>query len=169
MGTDNISIVTLSRKNSGIFKIPIARFHIAGISPKQTIQGAVFRKVSVQPPPSHISFNKTSILATVVASALLVVASSVGKPPREWVYCLGAKTRVSLCLLKKNRGPERSNGPLFSGRKYGLISLPIRTDTTRSWPTSTFSQSGWTRTLHSLRCSPSIQGKPRLSFTWDSM
>ena len=34
-GNDNISIVTVSRQNGGIFKIPISFFHYAGLGPNQ--------------------------------------------------------------------------------------------------------------------------------------
>ena len=34
-GNDNISIVTVSRQNGGIFKIPIAFFHYVGLGPNQ--------------------------------------------------------------------------------------------------------------------------------------
>ena len=49
-------------------------------------------------------------VAPVIALALLVIASSVGKPLEKKACCLGGKTRASLRLQKKNRRPGRSNG-----------------------------------------------------------
>ena len=63
----------------------------------------------------------TKFVASVVASTLLVIASSVGKP-LEKVCCLGGKTRVSLRLRKKNRSPERSN---YSSNGACALILPL--------------------------------------------
>ena len=51
----------------------------------------------------------TKFIAPVIALALLVIASSVGKAPGKKACCLGEKTRVSLCLQSKNNSPGRSN------------------------------------------------------------
>ena len=51
----------------------------------------------------------TDFVAPVLALALHVIASSVGKPPGEKVCFSRRKNRVSLYLQKKNRSPESSN------------------------------------------------------------
>ena len=61
----NISIVTLSRQNEGIFKIIIICFHLLGMNPK-TDKVAICRKVSIALSPSHISLNKNIVVVTGV-------------------------------------------------------------------------------------------------------
>ena len=50
------------------------------------------------------------IVSPVITLALLVIASSVGKPQEKKGCCLGGKTLISLCLQKKNRIPAHLNG-----------------------------------------------------------
>ena len=52
----------------------------------------------------------SKFVAPVIALALVVIASSFGKPLGEKSLLSRGKNHVSLCLQKKNRRPGRSNG-----------------------------------------------------------
>ena len=88
----------------------------------------------------------TEFVAAVIALALFIIASSVGKPLEKILNvsrCLGEKTLVRLCLQKKNCSPERSNGS--SSGAYALISPLCRYQAFSSPPINN------TRTSHVLK------------------
>ena len=88
----------------------------------------------------------TEFVAAVIALALFIIASSVGKPLEKILNvsrCLGEKTLVRLCLQKKNCSPERSNGS--SSGAYALISPLCRYQAFPSPPINN------TRTSHVLK------------------
>ena len=93
-----LSTYCLSRQNGGIFKIPIACFHFAGISPNQTSSGTYL----TQQKKSMSSRNITKkFVAPVIALALLVIASSVGNPRGEKKFVVSTEKPASAYVCRR--------------------------------------------------------------------
>ena len=65
-------------------------------------------------------------VAPVIAQALLVIASSVGKPPEEKSLLSRRKTRASLYLQKKNRRPVLNHARCQTFQKRKVVVHELR-------------------------------------------
>lgn len=73
----------------------------------------------------------TRFVAPFITLALLIIVSSLGKPPQCKILLFRRKTRCRLYLQKKNRGPEHSNGSSNEAWILILSSLTLQLEKMR--------------------------------------